>query len=369
MTGGGRGSGRHRHAPAIDPPTTETSFETRLQEFAERMGTIRQTITPVPPPEPDAEPDAEPTPPEWSPPILSVRSAPPTNGAIAVSAQSAALVACTERLRSTFSRAARRVARRSDGEAIHDLRVSARRLVALLDVWRDLFRPGMRRKTTRALRDLRRELGEAREIEVHTALLDGYAQRTLDATRDLLDLAVHQGRRRLDPARRRAARCAGAAKTRALIDRLEKAARRMPDRAQRKPGALESARAQVLRRQQNAMKAIEVAAGGSDDGAFHRARIEVKKWRYACEVLEAGQVSVDEQRQESIRDLQEILGIIQDRASLRRELLPEEAFVEPPESLVPMLDEIGAERRAAIDRFRTSAAHLIRGATAKLEPA
>src|SRR5438128_2020420 len=73
-----------------------------------------------------------------------------------------------DRLRASFKRrvaefaaAARRVRAGADSEAIHDLRVAVRRLLAALKVWRVLMPARERRAATRELRRLRRRVGRA----------------------------------------------------------------------------------------------------------------------------------------------------------------------------------------------------------------
>jgi CHAD domain-containing protein len=333
------------------PPLPPLPFEERLREFAERLGAIaplRAEHDPVP--ERVIVPALPPSHAELPAPVLAT---PPLD--------TIPLEDYLHRLQATFARAVRRVARRDDEEAIHDLRVVSRRLIAVLRVWRELFRAAPRRRALRALRSLRRRLGEARELEVHTTLLQAYADQGSPSGRDLLDLAIHHARRRLEPAQERAAEWAREKRTDALIEDLERCARRVPVRAPRKPDTPQSARARVARREQAALAALRLALAHHDNPSLHEARIAVKKWRYAGEALEAGLGASEEAPHESIRELQEVLGVLQDRAVLRRELLPEDAFVEAPEPLQPVLAIIERERRAALERFDAAAATLLDG--------
>jgi len=68
--------------------------------------------------------------------------------------------------------AARRVRAGSDPEAIHDLRVAARRLLIALRVWEPLCRVRLHRVLTRQLRRERRRFGSARELEMNVAWLE-----------------------------------------------------------------------------------------------------------------------------------------------------------------------------------------------------
>src|SRR5207249_739177 len=74
------------------------------------------------------------------------------------------------RVRLALFEASRRARRGGDPEAIHDVRVSARRLAAILGLWRDLLPAHGRPRAIRALRRLRRRLECARELEVSLTL-------------------------------------------------------------------------------------------------------------------------------------------------------------------------------------------------------
>src|ERR1044072_4221056 len=96
-------------------------------------------------------------------------------------------------LRETFARrvsnlmsAARRAGARRDSEAIHDLRVGARRLDAMLRTGQELFPSDSRIVRLRALRRVRRRLGKARQLEVKIALLEERASRHGEAAPQLL---------------------------------------------------------------------------------------------------------------------------------------------------------------------------------------
>jgi CHAD domain-containing protein len=72
------------------------------------------------------------------------------------------------------------LAHATDAEAIHDLRVAARRLTAGLRLWRPALAGRPARRALRLLRRARRRFGPLREIEVHTTEL---ARRTRDLPR------------------------------------------------------------------------------------------------------------------------------------------------------------------------------------------
>src|SRR5262249_8272620 len=67
-------------------------------------------------------------------------------------------------------------------------------------------------------------------------------------------------------------------------------------------------------------RALARAARAADDGTLHRARIAVKKWRYLVELAHepgaAPHVRGATARLEALRELQQVLGEIQDRVTL-----------------------------------------------------
>lgn len=230
----------------------------------------------------------------------------------------AAVAADLERQLGAFADAAARVRGRSDEDAIHDLRVCARRLALALGVWRDLLRRRHRRRALRRMRELRRALGPARAIEVHfadlAARLPGEAPAVRVAAHELLERL----RRGVLRNRRRAARDAAPRRIARIADRVRRAIRRLAPRAVALDDPLGVARRRLSAHAARAHAAIVEASERRDDPALHRARIEVKKWRYALESLAAaGMASPRRPAAADLKALQETLGMIHDRAELR----------------------------------------------------
>ncbi len=187
----------------------------------------------------------------------------------------------------TFRKAARRVAREPDGEAVHDLRVACRRLEAALAVWRD------GRTATRALdaiARIRRRLGRVRETE---ALLEGLAD--LPAARAAAtDLAKCLKRRR-ERARKQGRHL------RPLLKDLRHALADSGNEAR--------ARRRTLLLGRFWIRARADALASRGDADLHQARIALKHWRYALEVL-------SEPPPRGLKSLQDVLGRSHDAAAL-----------------------------------------------------
>jgi CHAD domain-containing protein len=210
-----------------------------------------------------------------------------------------------------FTAAAGRARRNADDEAIHDLRVAARRLSVALGLWRGVLRPRPRRRAARRLQRMRRRLGPLRELEVHATRLPDWA-RTLSgeagAAAEALEAALE---RRLLRARRRAARPLAPPRVRRIHALLRQAWRDLPQRVERRPEAPAGARQRTEAQRHAALDALARAAARRDAAALHTARIEVKKWRYALECL--GPVLDEPPRLDLLRSVQEALGAVQDR--------------------------------------------------------
>jgi CHAD domain-containing protein len=223
-----------------------------------------------------------------------------------------------ERRRNALGEAAARVRARSDDEAIHDLRVASRRLATALDLWRELLRRRPRRRALRRLRALRRALGPARVAEVQLADLAERLPGEPAAVRIAAHELLERLRRRVARRRRRAARAAGAR----VVERTGELALRTTRGIARRAAALEDPLGHARRRfaaiAGRARAALLEAADVREDGALHRARIEVKKWRYALESLEAtGAAPATAARPKDLKTLQDALGSLHDRVELR----------------------------------------------------
>jgi CHAD domain-containing protein len=189
-----------------------------------------------------------------------------------------------ERRIERFAAAARRVRRRADGEAIHDLRVAIRRLEAALDRWRTELRPRPRRRAARALRRLRRALGPTRSREAERALLEHHLESSPDTARRAADPVLRSLSRRIRSGRRKAAERVSRKRLARMLERLA----RMPDHELRAtPATLAAARGRAETLRRRAIQRIAAALEVTDDPHLHEARIATRRWRYAGEGIAA----------------------------------------------------------------------------------
>ncbi len=228
-------------------------------------------------------------------------------------------------------------------EYLHQLRVGLRRLRSALRVFRGFATP---ERTQMLLDDLRRALpalGEARDWDVVTELLE---QRVAPAAGQTVELAttLRWARRRRARARRAARVVAGSsAFQQLLVDAMIWAERVGRDEAagdapslEARPGTQpqpEQAPRPTLgafakRKVTRLARRVEQIGDGcdwSDAGARHQLRIRLKRLRYACEFF-AGCFKRKRMRRylEHLEALQDVLGELNDIATARRLL------AEPP---------------------------------------
>lgn len=255
--------------------------------------------------------------------------------------------------------AAARVHAQQGGEAVHDLRVSARRLECALDVWRAALPRRLGRRTRRLLARLRRSAGRAREREVHAEALAPLVGSLGEPHRD----ALEQELARLIRLRERAlVRLAGritSAHAERLWRRVERAARAIEASAP----SLAQAAARTERRRRRALEALLLARPVSEDAPLHRARVAVKKWRYAEEALAAGRGERSRATTLRLKPVQSALGHIHDRATLGAHLTKAAARAagrgetSHAESLTALAAWLARDRADAVSRFRRGTEH------------
>jgi len=240
------------------------------------------------------------------------------------STSAAAAIALSERLQTLERRMAAVLdCRAEQPEAIHQLRVAARRSAAGVRLFRRWIPKRKRRRWRKRLRDLRRAAGTIRDLDVFLA-----SPTTMD--RDCESARSSGGRTEADSADDICARVA-AQRAEAASDLLETVSQLAPRRAWRRqvrrllrrldrgtdgddaPAFRDWAARRVGKLSRRLLRAVP--SDLSDLGSLHRLRVCGKQLRYGLELLAAalpaGPVS---DLQERLEWLQEALGGIQDRA-------------------------------------------------------
>jgi CHAD domain-containing protein len=243
-----------------------------------------------------------------------------------------------------------------DAELLHQVRVAARRLGAVLDLVDSDIYPG-HKGHRRALKNLVDILGLTREQDVHADQLETHHQAARTSTQaavieHLLD--------RLDRSRAKARRT--------MLKELERL--RLPDlrrllevpalKAPFQPRSMNEAVWGCLApRSEVALDGLTLLAAHEDPAAMHKARVRIKKLRYALEAVEGAFLASPEPVLKGLRDLQMVLGDHHDLATLEAMLWETESRLRLRGRLtlcggvLDLLGEVAESRRLAFDRFVT----------------
>jgi len=200
-------------------------------------------------------------------------------------------------------KARRRVLRRGDGEAIHDLRVATRRLQATLEIAGDRLpdRPG--RRLDRRARTLRRRLGAARNTWVLFGLLGEFRS-----------VPGREERKFVADLARRLERAAGSrpSKERRSLPGIRKRIRALlREMAHGSPGSAAPA-GDAMGGLVRAVLRARTDTRDGDPEAMHRLRIAIKRYRYALEALTEAGASGLQPAIHAARSLQSDLGSLHD---------------------------------------------------------
>jgi CHAD domain-containing protein len=234
--------------------------------------------------------------------------------------------------------------------------VAARRLGAVLDLVDSDIYPG-HKGHRRALKSLVDILGLTREQDVHADQLGAYHQ----AARTPMQAAVIEHLlERVDRSRAKARRT-----MRKELERL-----RLPDLrrllevpALRDPFQLTSLNEAVWSclepRSEAALDGLPLLATHEDPAAMHKARVRIKKLRYALEALEGAFLEPPESLLKDLRSLQTLLGDHHDLATLEGLLWETEGQLRLRGRLtlrggvLDLLGEVAESRRMLFDQFVT----------------
>jgi CHAD domain-containing protein len=264
---------------------------------------------------------------------------------------------------------ARRIGDPGDAEALHDFRVSVRRLRSSLRTWRDVLGRAVRDKDLRRLRKIARATADARDAEVLVAWIDRTAK---DLPASLRPAAAWLARRHSRRTRDVELAASGERFVAACVPLSRRLERR---RRPRSPEAFSAAVAARVR-EQAARVASRLARVETlvDATHAHRARIDEKRLRYLLEPLRDVPGVGAEHAVAALRRLQDLLGALNDAvlaleavgaARLEAERDTRGRRLRP--GLVAL--EFQAASRAAAAFARVRAEVLPRRGSALLEPA
>lgn len=241
-----------------------------------------------------------------------------------------------------------------DMEQLHQVRVAARRLGAVLDLVDAEVYPGHKGQR-RALKGLVDLLGLTRELDVHAGHLQAYHLKAATPTQAaVLEHLLEQVDRGRAKARRTMAKELERLRLPDLRRLLEVPALQHPFQ----PTSLQEAAWACLEpRVGAALGDLSALAAHENPADLHRARVRIKKLRYALEALEGAFAEPPESVLKGVRALQTVLGEHHDLAALEALLWASEAGLRARErptlcaGLLDLLGVVAESRRAAFDRF------------------
>lgn len=241
-----------------------------------------------------------------------------------------------------------------DDEQLHQVRVSARRLGAVLDLVDAEVYPG-HKSQRRALKGLVDTLGLPRELDVHAGHLRSHL---LHAATPAQAAVIEHLLEQVDRGRAKARRA-----MRKELDRL-----RLPDLRRllevpslqdpfQSTSLQEAAWACLEARAEAALGGLPGLCAHEDPAALHKTRVRIKKLRYAVEALEAAFAESPEAVLKDLRALQTVLGDHHDLAALEALLWEVEGELRLRDrrtlgaGVLDLLGGVAETRRAVFDRF------------------
>jgi CHAD domain-containing protein len=241
-----------------------------------------------------------------------------------------------------------------DMEQLHRVRVAARRLGAVLDLVDAEVYPGHKGQR-RALKGLVETLGLPRELDVHAEQLRAHHFQARTPTQGaVIEHLLEQVDRHRAKARKAMDR---------QLDRL-----RLPDLRRlldvpalqhpfQSTSLQEAAWACLEPRIGAALGDLAALAVHEDPPAMHKARVRIKKLRYAIEALECAFAEAPGALLKDLQNLQTVLGDHHDLAALETLLWEAEGELRARErptlcgGVLDLLGDVAEARRAAFDRF------------------
>jgi CHAD domain-containing protein len=241
-----------------------------------------------------------------------------------------------------------------DMEQLHQVRVAARRLGSVLDLVDPAIYPGHKNQR-RALKGLVDTLGLPRELDVHGENLKAHH---LEARTPAQAAVIEHLLERVDRGRAKAHRTMAKELDRLRLPDLQRLlevpALRHPFQA---TSLQEAAWACLEPRAEAALGSLAALAAHEDPPALHKARVRIKKLRYAVEALESAFAESPEPLLKTLRSLQTALGEHHDLATLEALLWEEEARLRLRAratlcaGVLDLLGDVAEARRTAFERF------------------
>jgi CHAD domain-containing protein len=239
-----------------------------------------------------------------------------------------------------------RARRKYSEESVHDLRVASRRLIAVLEILREVHSGSAVRDLRRHVKKLLDGLSPLRDLHVQrvriSSMIDRYPQ--------LTDFEKHLA----DKENRTAGKVQKLLKQSSKSDRAVAQVRRYA-----RKGAGTDEILKVIDKRFRKVVVLTERIDPSDTATIHKLRLAFKKFRYTCEVAQpmiATQVNAD--RLKEFHAFQTMMGDIQDIEVLSERLSKWTAKEGCDKEMKVVFEELEAERTKRVDIFIASAGHV-----------
>ncbi len=224
------------------------------------------------------------------------------------------------RLLDAAKKAALRLDTPQDVEALHDFRVSLRRLRSFLRFYRRILRPSFSKKLVRKIRKIASTTGDGRDAEVQAAYLRKWER---DFSPSLLKAGAWLGTRLEERCKEHYFRSVGQAKG-AFLELEPDLREALPSRRGTHPGGKSLSFSRVtgdmmLTTASRLSKHLAVIRSARDVERCHRARISGKRLRYLMEPLRERSTAW-KRCVSNLKKLQDILGELHDMHVLEDEI-------------------------------------------------
>jgi CHAD domain-containing protein len=235
--------------------------------------------------------------------------------------------------------------------SVHDLRVSTRRLIAMLDMTQALSKDNHIPKLQRRFKKVLKRMGPVRDVQVQLGTVSRLRQAGLvqDFKRTLEKRerrAVSKIRKQLvKPAKRRLS--AGVKDVRSEFTRVQ---RKLND------DAVHRSIERTLKARRNDFLTARRRFQPADEDTLHQMRIALKKYRYSVEAALPVLANSAKERAREMQAFQKLLGDTRDVELLRAELERWAAKRGKKIAAVPVLDRLTQKREDLLKKINDSAA-------------
>jgi CHAD domain-containing protein len=204
-----------------------------------------------------------------------------------------------------------RCRRRTSEDAVHDLRIESRRLLATLDALGGLVPRRTLQAATRAIKKRTKGLGSLRDIQVQRATVHDLSQQ-LTGLEGLAKRLARDERRRVAATARRLKRHTA----RGAADAISSVKRALRRPLHRSVGSAGRPLVPALTAALEAVEARFAAINPAQPHTIHRARRELRRFRYLAEVFEPVVPAITQGYLDHLQELQGEMGRIQDATVL-----------------------------------------------------